>query len=116
MKTKNYDEMSVVRSLNKVQGVMVNTNQKIVEVAKEHSAGNGSWGKIDYLCHYKGYIVLLKDNINSYTKSKMSEIAEQASSIIVDVDYYISTNIQKEKRINMAAMSKNIMKKVSSKK
>lgn len=46
----------------------------------------------------------------------MSEIAEQASSIIVDVDYYISTNIQKEKRINMAAMSKNIMKKVSSKK
>lgn len=116
MKTKNYDEMSVVRSLNKVQGVMVNTNQKIVEVAKEHSAGNGSWGKIDYLCHYKGYIVLFKDNINSYTKSKMSEIGEQTSSVIVDMNSDVSMNIQKGKRINMAAMSKNIMKKISSKK
>ena len=26
-----------------------------------HQIGNGTWGKIDYLCHYCGY-TLLKDN------------------------------------------------------
>lgn len=60
MRTKNYDEMSVVRSLNKVQGVMVNTNQKIVEVAKEHSAGMVLGVRLIIYAIIKGILYYLK--------------------------------------------------------
>jgi hypothetical protein len=39
-----YDEGTVVRVLNKVSGVSVDTTNKIVNVSKYNSAGNGTWG------------------------------------------------------------------------
>lgn len=56
MTTKGYDENKVVRSLVKNFGVSVNVTNKSIVVARDSQyAGNGTWGKIDYLVHYCGY-------------------------------------------------------------
>lgn len=56
MKRKhNVDEVS--RSLNKKTGeCKVITSDKIVVTKKNcQTLGNGSWGKIDFLCNHNGY-------------------------------------------------------------
>ncbi len=55
-KKKSYDEVSVVRALTKKKSIKVDVASKCIKVAKDATdVGNGSWGKIDYLCHYCGY-------------------------------------------------------------
>jgi hypothetical protein len=56
MSNKNYDEASIIKILNRVQGVSVNQADKIINVNKHnHSLGNSGWGKVDFLIHYCGY-------------------------------------------------------------
>lgn len=57
MAKKSYDENSVVRVLNRNAGVKVDViNKTIVVVRDASTVGNGTWGKIDYLVNYKGYV------------------------------------------------------------
>ena len=52
MKRKNYDEVSVIRSITKKADISVDYVNKVVQVKKDsNEVGNGTWGKIDYLCH-----------------------------------------------------------------
>lgn len=53
-----YDEARVIRSLAKKQ-VKVNTVDKTVNVPYgTTNIGNGSWGKIDFLCNHLGYVLI----------------------------------------------------------
>ena len=56
-KKKSYDEVSVIRALSRKKSIKIDMATKHVKVAKDAmDVGNGSWGKIDYLCHYCGYV------------------------------------------------------------
>lgn len=55
---KNYDEVGVQNSLRR-KGIKVDTINKTVEVPYGcDTCGNGSWGKIDFLCNHRKYILL----------------------------------------------------------
>ncbi len=59
MRKKTYDEVSVVKALNKKRDVKVYYYDKRIEVTiGTTECGNGTWGKIDYLVHYHGYVQL----------------------------------------------------------
>lgn len=59
MRKKTYDEVSVVKALNKKRDVKVSQYDKKIEVTiGTTDCGNGTWGKIDYLVHYHGYVQL----------------------------------------------------------
>lgn len=58
--SKHYDEASVIASVRK-KAVVNLSDKTICYNPNNHQIGNGTWGKIDYLCHYCGY-TLLKDN------------------------------------------------------
>lgn len=108
MAKKNaYDETSVIRSLSKKSSINVNTINKTVEIVKNSTdIGNGSWGKIDYLHKVHGYVPVF---VTSIGKKKVN---------IVDDDITdISNNktAKREAKFNMAAMSKNAMRKVKTK-
>lgn len=57
---KKYDEASVIRSLI-AKKCVINTITKVISVPRG-VLGNGSWGKVDYLCHYCGYTQSWLDN------------------------------------------------------
>lgn len=101
MKKKNYDEAKVVRIISKKRDIRVDGIRKTIEVVKGSTeVGNGSWGKIDYLCHVHGYIVLFVKAIN------------RASIVPKDDEQEIITRHSKRDRFSMAAMSKAAMKRV----
>lgn len=59
---KCYDEVSVVRVLSKNPAIRINGN--VVEIAKNaNTVGNGTLGKIDYLCNYCGYIRMFASTV-----------------------------------------------------
>lgn len=59
MSKKTYDEVSVVKALNRKRDVKVYYYDKRIEVTiGTTECGNGTWGKIDYLVHYCGYVQL----------------------------------------------------------
>ena len=67
MAKKNYDEASVLRSISNRVGI--DYANHILRVNPDHPGiGNGTWGKIDYLCHYCGWYWIkskdIKININ----------------------------------------------------
>lgn len=53
-KKKPYDEVGVLRVLSKNRAVDI-SGKKISVDANQTSVGNGTWGKIDYLCKVCGY-------------------------------------------------------------
>lgn len=57
--SKNYDEVGVVRQLNKVNGVKISGGKKITIVGA--ALGNSTNGKIDFLCNYCGYTRVYSD-------------------------------------------------------
>lgn len=72
-----YDEMSVVRALSKNPDVKVTNrgNLKVVEVVKGGQyCGNATWGKIDYLTKYCGYVQCFID-INAQIAARQAEKA-----------------------------------------
>lgn len=104
-KKKSYDEVSVVRSLSKKNSIHINTKTKVIEVIKDNNdVGNGSWGKIDYLTKFCGYVVLFVTNINHKPTHKKE---------MDDEDIKLNNKTMKrEAKFNMTAMVKSAMKKV----
>ena len=104
-KKVSYDEVSVVKSLSKKSSVSVNTNTKIVTIKKGAiDVGNGSWGKIDYLCKVHGYVYVFSWAVDKSTK----DVQE-------DSDYGSVVNKKAAKRqakLNMAAATKAVMHKI----
>lgn len=101
MKKKNYDEAKVIRIISKKRDIRVDGIKKVIEVVKNSTeVGNGSWGKIDYLHHVHGYIVLLVNYIN------------RPSAMPKDDEQEVVTRHGKRDRFSMAAMSKAAMKRV----
>lgn len=76
---KNYDEVSVVISLSKNQGIRIensinNTRGVIYIKYGSKFVGNGTLGKIDFLVNYCNYIAIKEEknyNINIINKSKI---------------------------------------------
>lgn len=105
MKKKNYDEVSVIRSITKKADVSVDYANKIVQVKKDsNEVGNGTWGKIDYLCHYCGYIYIISKTINSNRKIINREFGN-------DDDRKISKKERKQLKLDMVNYTKKLMKK-----
>ncbi len=78
MSKKNYDEVSVIRSLSKKNDISVDSRRKVIEVVKNSSnVGNGSWGKIDYLCNYHGYRAILTNGMIARKERKSNNIADE---------------------------------------
>lgn len=72
---KNYDEVGVIRSLTKVNGVKVVVSNKTVIISPDScKAGNSTFGKIDYLVNYCGYTKIF-NKVNEKTKVEISDEA-----------------------------------------
>lgn len=85
---KKYDEADVVRSLSKNPNIKISKGYSsvskgycsgVIEVVKDApTVGNGSWGKIDYLCNYCGYIyVFIKKEpktVETSSKKRKKEV------------------------------------------
>lgn len=54
MARKQHRVDEVLRSLYHKNGVRI-SNKEIEVLKDQNDLGNGSWGKIDFLCHYQGY-------------------------------------------------------------
>lgn len=86
---KNYDEAKVVKILNNNPSLRVNSHNKVIEVlVGGDTVGNGSWGKIDFLVNYCGYVVIKTTKLMKVTKQR----------------------IEQDNGINMASMVRNIFK------
>lgn len=99
---KKYDEAKVIRALNKKGTVNIDTINKVVEVVKNATnLGNGSWGKIDYLCKVHGYIYV-------FTTAIANRKSINASN--EDITYGNNKSAKREAKLNMASMTKNAMR------
>ncbi|WP_302587666.1 hypothetical protein [Paraprevotella clara] len=104
MKKKNYDEVSVIRSITKKADVSVDYVNKIIQVKEDsNEVGNGTWGKIDYLCHYCGYIYVRPKTINN-RKIINREFGD-------DNDRKTSKKERKQLKLDMVKSTKKLMKK-----
>lgn len=104
MKKKNYDEVSVIRSITKKADVSVDYVDKIIQVKEDsNEVGNGTWGKIDYLCHYCGYIYVRPKTINN-RKIINKEFGD-------DNDRKTSKKERKQLKLDMVKFTKKLMKK-----
>ena len=71
MKTRKnkFQVDEVLRALGKKHDIRINSDVKVIEVLSgkdvkypvKHDVGNGSWGKIDYLCNYNGWRQIFVD-------------------------------------------------------
>lgn len=72
MAKKNYDEASVLRSISNRVGINYASHILTVDL-NNPKIGNGTWGKIDYLCHYCGWMWMksygVKTNTNTNTNN-----------------------------------------------
>lgn len=108
---KHYDEASVVRSIERKASVSVTNNGgiKVIEVLKGATdCGCGTWGKIDYLCKCHNYRQIFVNAHSSISRKKTN---------IKEKEPVVGSNKteKREKKLNMAAMAKNAMKKASTK-
>lgn len=104
MKKKNYDEVSVIRSITKKADVSVDYVNKIIQVKEDsNEVGNGTWGKIDYLCHYCGYIYVRPKTINN-RKIINREFGD-------DNNRKTSKKERKQLKLDMVKSTKKLMKK-----
>lgn len=103
MDKKHYDEVSVVRSLSRKSSIHINSSLKEIKIKKGATdVGNSSWGKIDYLCHVHGYHAVFV-------------VFATKSPIIDNNDGQTYRDAKKSRKLNMAAMAKNAMKRVKTK-
>lgn len=73
---KNYDEGSVVRALSKNPAVEITYSKDMnaINVVKNATTiGNGTWGKIDFLVKYCGYVYVFVD-VNAQRAAKLADI------------------------------------------
>lgn len=105
MAKKPYDETSVIRTISK-KSVHVDTINKCIEVLKDNTdVGKGTWGKIDYLCNVHGYHYIITSTVRTHVSKRKNKTVDEDASVNSKV-------AKRERKLNMAAMSKAIMKKV----
>ena len=82
---KKHEENKVIVLLKRT-GINVNQANKTINASKTQTIGNKRWGKIDFLCHYCGYVFIWgdtylvnQDNYNSSDKKKELREAKKAS-------------------------------------
>lgn len=104
-KKVSYDEVSVVKSLRKKNSISINTNTKVITIKlKATDVGNGSWGKIDYLCKVHGYTYVFSFSVNKSTKD-VQEDSDDGSIINKKA-------AKRQAKLNMAAATKAVMHKI----
>lgn len=97
-----HTEQKVIEQLKK-KGITVSLQNKTINIAGMHDAGNGTWGKLDFLINHKNYI-LIKDNDNVISLNN-----EQDKDIELDI---VSTKqLKRETKINLSKNIKEIMRK-----
>lgn len=112
MKKKNYDEVSVIRSITKKADVSVDYVNKIIQVKEDsNEVGNGTWGKIDYLCHYCGYIYVRPKTINNNRKIINNNRKIINREFGDDNDRKTSKKERKQLKLDMVKSTKKLMKK-----
>lgn len=105
MKKKNYDEVSVIRSITKKADISIDYVNKIVQVKKDsNEVGNGTWGKIDYLCHYCRYSYIISKTINNNNRKVINREFD-------DNDRKTSKKERKQLKLDMVKSTKKLMKK-----
>lgn len=104
-KKVSYDEVSVVKSLRKKNSISIDTNTKVITIKlKTTDVGNGSWGKIDYLCKVHGYVYVFSFSVNKSTKD-IQENSDDGSIINKKA-------AKRQAKLNMAAATKAVMHKI----
>lgn len=107
-KKRAYDEVSVIRSLSKKNSIVINTTNKTINVLKDSpEVGNGSWGKIDYLCKVHDYVVIF---VKSITKRPIQPQQDDDN-----VRPFNTKSAKREAKLNMVSMVKSTMCKVKTK-
>lgn len=105
-----YDEASVIRAIERKNDVKVDYSTQTVQVIKcTTNLGNGTWGKIDYLCNYCGYSYAFVDSFDKKANSKRNV------NVVDDKDVVSPKVVKRQSKLNMAAMAKTAMKKVARK-
>lgn len=111
MAKRHYDEASCVRSLSRKSSIRFTQlgTDKCIQVLKNHTdVGNGSWGKIDYLHKVHNYRCVLVSEF--FGVKKVSSVVSEDNNNELD-----SKTIKRERKFNMASMTKSAMKKVRTK-
>lgn len=104
-KKVSYDEVSVVKSLRKKNSISIDANTKVITVRKKATdVGNGSWGKIDYLCKVHGYVYVFSCAVYKSTKN-VQEDSDDGSVINKKA-------AKRQAKLNMAAATKAVMHKI----
>lgn len=104
-KKVSYDEVSVAKSLSRKSSVSVNTNVKVITIKLGATdVGNGSWGKIDYLCKVHGYTYVFSYSVGRSTKDIQKDSDD--GSIIN------KKAAKRQAKLNMAAATKAVMHKI----
>lgn len=104
-KKVSYDEVSVVKSLCKKNSISIDTNTKVITIKpKATDVGNGSWGKIDYLCKVRGYVYVFSHSVGKSTK----DVQEDSD----DNSVINKKAAKRQAKLNMAAATKAVMHKI----
>ncbi len=104
-KKVSYDEVSVVKSLRKKNSISINANTKVITVRKKATdVGNGSWGKIDYLCKVHGYVYVFSWAVDKSAKD-VQEDSDNGSVVNKKA-------AKRQAKLNMAAATKAVMHKI----
>lgn len=75
---KKYDEASVTRMLGRNPAVVIDWQNKMIEVQKNSQyVGNGTFGKLDYLSNYCGYTVLFVTATDKMKKRQEARAAKE---------------------------------------
>lgn len=108
MANKKYSEDSCVRSLSKKNSIRISrsNNTKFIEILKDCTdVGLGSLGKIDYLCTVHGYhAIFVKGFANKPVKANASTNYDNSDETDIKAN-------KRERKLNMASMAKNSMRK-----
>jgi len=93
---KNYDEATIIREMKRRSGINITSKNEIC-ISVNSNIGIHTWGKIDYLLNYCGYTI------------HKSEIKDN-SAPIDEKEEKVAKRFEKRSKINMAKMTKNVMK------
>ena len=101
----SYDEVSVAKSLSRKNSINVNPITKTVTIKfGATDVGNGSWGKIDYLCKVHGYVYVFSKSIGKSVKGLQDDTDD--NSVIN------KKAAKRQAKLNMAAATKAVMHKI----
>lgn len=104
-KKVSYDEVSVAKSLSRKSSIKVLPHIKTINIKKGATdVGNGSWGKIDYLCKVHGYVYVFYGSVGKSTKD-IQEDSDDSSVINKKA-------AKRQAKLNMAAATKAVMHKI----